>query len=534
VADAAAGTPAIRPLRSVRVRITLAAVVATAVAMSAASWLLLRSVEDTQLGRVRDATEAYLDDVVEQLEDGLDPMLAAAPTIGTDAFADGPVFVQIVGPDGHTVGVGPTLPAGRAVLALQLEAGGTSTFIATGDMAGAVEATGTPGQAPATAGAPPATAGAPPATAGAPPATADPSQLQDRLVRMVTPDTVFTRRLERIVREVDTPTGPVTVYAATPVDEVQRSVDAVRRALWLGLPLLVAGVALVAWRLVGRALRPVEAIRSEVAAIGGATMHRRVPAPDTDDEIGRLAHTMNGMLDRLETAATRQRQFVADASHELRSPVAAIRTDLEVALAEGDAADWPAVARAVLAEESRLEHLLTDLLILAASDEGAGPPPGAVVDLGDVATAEAARPRRVPVGVTVDGRTRVVGSAAHLARVVANLVDNAARHAESRVRVTVGNASGDGAVRLTVDDDGPGIPPGDRARVFERFTRLDDARARDAGGAGLGLAVVRSIVGRHRGQVRIRNGPLGGAQLRVVLPAAGDASPAGTGSGGRH
>ena len=271
-----------------------------------------------------------------------------------------------------------------------------------------------------------------------------------------------------------------------------------------------------------------KAIRSEVAAIGGATMHRRVPAPATDDEIGRLAHTMNAMLGRLEASATRQRQFVSDASHELRSPVTAIRADLEVALSEGDHADWPTVAREVLAEESRLEALLADLLILAATDEGASVPAGAEVDVAELAQVEAARPHRVPVAAEVDDPAPVAGSEGQLARVVTNLVDNAARHASTAVRVSVmpvavTPAPGSGGARwwrLTVDDDGPGIPAADRERVFERFTRLDDGRVRDAGGAGLGLAVVRSIVARHGGRVGATGSPLGGARLVVELPAA--------------
>ena len=192
----------------------------------------------------------------------------------------------------------------------------------------------------------------------------------------------------------------LTVFAAAPVDEVQENLEAVRRGLWVGVPLLVAAVAAVAWHLVGRALRPVEAIRAEVAAIGGTTIHRRVPAPGTDDEIGRLAHTMNAMLDRLEAASTRQRQFVSDASHELRSPVAAIRTDVEVALREGERADWPAVGAAVLAEEDRLERLLDDLLMLAPPTRTGTrrpPAPDERVDVGDLVADVAARPRRVPV-----------------------------------------------------------------------------------------------------------------------------------------
>jgi signal transduction histidine kinase len=164
--------------------------------------------------------------------------------------------------------------------------------------------------------------------------------------------------LERITRTVDTPSGRLTVTSAAPVDQVARSVDALRERLWIGLPALIALVAAVAWVLVGRALRPVDAMRAEVDEITGSTMHRRVPEPATGDEIGRLARTMNAMLSRLDATATRQRRFVSDASHELRSPVAAIRTSLEVARRKPDRADWPAVADTALAEEARLEALL--------------------------------------------------------------------------------------------------------------------------------------------------------------------------------
>jgi signal transduction histidine kinase len=346
---------------------------------------------------------------------------------------------------------------------------------------------------------------------------------------IVGPNGVVAGSLEGITRAVETPTGRLTVTAAAPVDQVARSVDALRERLWIGLPAVVALVAAVAWALVGRALRPVDAMRAEVDEISGSTMHRRVPEPPTNDEIGRLARTMNAMLSRLDTTATRQRQFVSDASHELRSPVAAIRTSLEVARRSPDRANWPAVADSALAEESRLEALLDDLLLLAAQDENRAtaidPEP---VNLTALATAEARRPRRVPVDVVhwpADGKPVEVAAAGdQLAHALSNLVDNAARYATSIVQITL--SCHENTVRITVDDDGPGIPLADRERVFERFTRLDDSRARPQGGSGLGLAVVRAILSRHGGQIRIEDGPLGGARFVVELPVGAKPSAA--------
>jgi signal transduction histidine kinase len=488
-----------RASRSLRVRTTAAAAAVTAVAVALAGWLLVRSVEDTQIGELRDRAEAQVAEVEARLEagrapqDAVDAAMAAGP----------PGFVEVVDQDGNTVAAGPTLTVDgqQAAIAIEGEAG---TLVD--------RSSGSVSVVP------------PPGAAGEP--SGDVVGTEPQSTRLLPPTVISTRRLERIHREVDTPTGRYSVVAAAPVDEVARSVDAVRRGLWVGLPALVALVTLAAWRLVGRALRPVEAIRAQVDEISGTTIHRRVPEPGSGDEIGRLARTMNAMLGRLEAASTQQRRFVSDASHELRSPVAAIRADLEVALAEGGAADWPGVARAVLAEESRLEGLLADLLILASGDEEARPPAGGPVDLAAVAREVAERPRRVPVDLVPVGAgpLPVAGSGAELGRVVTNLVDNAARHARARVEVTVGRVPGPGEPtcwRLAVDDDGPGVPVGDRERVFERFTRLDDARARDAGGAGLGLAVVRSIVGRHRGVAWVEDGPLGGARFVVELPAAG-------------
>jgi signal transduction histidine kinase len=320
----------------------------------------------------------------------------------------------------------------------------------------------------------------------------------------------------RAQREIETASGRVTVVAERSLEEVDRTVDSVTRVLIVGVPLLVGLVAALTWWLAGRALRPVEAIRAEAAAITASTIHRRVPEPDTDDEVGRLARTMNSMLDRLEESSRQQRRFVSDASHELRSPLASIRTQLEVALRRDDA-DWPAVAAKVLEEDRRLDEAVTELLELARAEEGEAKEP-TDVDLDEVVLEETGRTYRVPIDTHRVSAGRVRGSGAQLARLVRNLLDNAARHARGHVAVSV--EARDGEVVLTVDDDGPGIPADERARVFDRFTRLDEGRARDAGGVGLGLPVVRAVVERHAGTVTVEDAPIGGARFVVTLPAA--------------
>jgi signal transduction histidine kinase len=321
---------------------------------------------------------------------------------------------------------------------------------------------------------------------------------------------------------VDTATGLVELVAASPVEPIERSVDAVRGGLLLALPVLVVIAGVLTWVLAGRALRPVESIRTEVESISGSTLDRRVPVPDSGDEVARLAETMNAMLDRLQDAADRQQQFVADASHELRSPVATIRTELEVAQRTATPDEWPAVAARLLAEEARLEAVIADLLLLATLDERAPMPDPVEVDLADEARAEAERPGtdRGDVVVEVDAPEPavVLGNRTQLRRALANLLDNAGRHARGTVRLSVHQR--DGRVRVLVDDDGPGIPEADRERVFERFVRLDEHRARGGvGGSGLGLSLVRRIAARHHGTASVETAPLGGARLVLDLPA---------------
>jgi signal transduction histidine kinase len=272
------------------------------------------------------------------------------------------------------------------------------------------------------------------------------------------------------------------------------------------------------WVVIGRALRPVEAIRREVETIGAGELHRRVPEPNQADEIGRLAGTMNAMLARLDDATKRQRRFVADASHELRSPLTGMRAQLEVDLAHPDQADWQATEKDVLLEAIRLQHLVGDLLVLAASDESAlDTSTRAPVDLDEIVLSLARRLRTRTthrIDTTGVSGAQLSGNAAALARAVANLLDNADRHAATTVTVTL--AESDTAVTFTVADDGPGIPEDQQQRVFERFTRLDDGRARDEGGTGLGLAITHDVVVSHGGTITVDNTP--GARFTVTFP----------------
>ncbi|MGW5081398.1 sensor histidine kinase [Micromonospora echinospora] len=362
----------------------------------------------------------------------------------------------------------------------------------------------------------------------------------DRLVPMLGPGDLRPGQRQRLVvdgrrvgmpgpvRVVTVPAGtpqePRTVLVAKSLTDVRHSLRVVRNLLLVGFPLLVAGLGVVAWRVVGATLRPVEQLRSGAAEITGRAGAERLPVPAGQDEIHRLAVTLNDMLDRLAASRDRQRAFVADAAHELRSPLTNMRTELEVARRLGDDTDWPAVADDLLADTERLSRLVDDLLLLARLDEqDARPAPVGPVELGELLRAVAARYPSPPLRLTLpDGPLWVEGDAGELRRVLVNLVDNALRHARTGLELDVSGP--DGAYHLvTVTDDGPGIPAADRERVFARFTRLDDARARDAGGAGLGLAIVRELVRRAGGAVELADATPGaaapGLRATVRLPA---------------
>lgn len=313
------------------------------------------------------------------------------------------------------------------------------------------------------------------------------------------------------------PQGTVTIYAAAPSDPVSDSTGELTVALSIGLPIIIAGLGVVGWLVVGRALRPVESLRAQAARIPGTDLSRRLPEPSTGDELARLAATFNDLLGRIQAATDGQRQFIADAAHELRNPIASLRAQLEVTARTLPAGSGPMAGPMLDAE--RLTRLVDDLLALARLDanRNAHFEP---VDLDDIVLDEVRRHRIGDVTIDATGVSagRVRGDAAALVRVARNLLDNAVRHAVHTVTVRLQETGGD--IALTVADDGSGVPAADRERIFERFTRLDEARSRDAGGAGLGLAIVRDVARLHGGDVRVTdNHP--GAVFTVTLPAAG-------------
>ena len=328
-----------------------------------------------------------------------------------------------------------------------------------------------------------------------------------------------------VVLTGQTPTGPANVIVGTEMDQAEDTVSDLRRALAYGVPGVLALAGLLIWLLVGKALRPVELIRSQVAAISDtASLDRRVGESPVDDEIGRLAQTMNAMLDRLQRSAERQRRFVADASHELRSPLASTRAQLEVVLSHPhlDPADWEATAEDLLSENQRMERLVNDLLFLARNEERpAGLAGAAPLDLDDIVLSEAGRLRtrgQVQVDISRVTAGRVRGIEDHLTRVVRNLVENAERHATSSVRLEIRRVHANGRgpqIQLAVSDDGPGVPPEHREHIFDRFIRLDDARCRPNGDGN--------------GGVRPRPGHLPGDRDGPRRPHLGRRSPRGRG-----
>jgi signal transduction histidine kinase len=442
--------------RSLRLRLTAAATALFALGSACAAALLAAYLRHSMLGAVDDGVRQRARDVA---------TVAAAGTVPrTLPVTDGETIVQVVDADGRTL---------------------------------------TRGSAPAAAGVDLAATGVRPGTVdGRRLLVGDPQPTPYRVAAAA----------------VESRPGAV-VYAAAPADDVQDTVSVVVAGLALGGPVAIALVGAGTSVLVGRALSPVERMRRQAAALSVSPAsegaRHRLEVPPAADELARLAGTFNGLLDRVDAGLHRERQLVADTAHELRSPVAAALARAELA-----ARAEPTItqAAALLEDVRRLARLVDDLLVLTRLH---GPPAGhrdRVVDLDDLVLAEAAATRPRP-GIRIDlsavSAAQVAGDRAMLERVVRNLLDNAVRHARSAVSVAL--AARDGVAELIVADDGPGIPPPDREAVFERFNRLDDARARDAGGVGLGLPIVRDVVAAHSGTVIVQDAEPG-ARFVVRLP----------------
>jgi signal transduction histidine kinase len=316
--------------------------------------------------------------------------------------------------------------------------------------------------------------------------------------------------------------GPGWIYVATSLSQVDAASSTLGWLLIAGLPALVVFVAATIWIAVGRSLRPVELIRKNAVSVG-SNLVQRVAVPPSNDEIHRLAVTVNEMLDRLQASALRERRFVGDASHELRSPLAALRAQVEVALAHGDRLDARDALVQVESQAIRMTHLIDDLLFLARADEGRSAERFLQVDLDELVVAEAKRLREasgISVRLTGLDAVRIDGSYRDLERMLKNLGDNAVRHAHSLVEVELKlNRS---HALITIANDGPVVPEVDRARIFDRFLRLDDSRTRGPGngGSGLGLAIAQQIAHDHGGSIAAAasDGAFQGAKFTVAIP----------------
>jgi signal transduction histidine kinase len=451
-----------RAASSLRRRITVAATAVVLAALLLGAIVFLAVLRLTLLDSVSASAERHAESLVTQVESG---GLSALPEEDNDDE-----FYQVISTSGAVVGSSENLA-------------GADSLLSSGDRS----------------------------------RNADPDDLGE--VRIEGEDASFVTTAE----EADGPGGEVTIITGRSTEDVTDTLGTVIPFVAVALPLLLALVAATAWVVVGRALRPVERMRQEVDAVTALGLNQRVATPQTDDEIGRLAGTMNRMLDRLDESQRAQRRFVSDASHELKSPLASLRQYAEVAQIHPDRISASDLSTAVLDEGARLERLVQNMLVLAHADEHSLAHSAAPVDLDDLLLREVSR-LRASTGLTIDasaiGAGRVQGDSGLLGQVVRNLTDNAARHAASRV--ALGLRHDEEFVNLMVDDDGLGIAPDDRDRVFDRFVRLDEARARESGGSGLGLSIVREIVQAHGGDVSARTSPLGGAGFTVRLPALAD------------
>jgi signal transduction histidine kinase len=329
-------------------------------------------------------------------------------------------------------------------------------------------------------------------------------------------------RVRLLARPVDAPDAGLVVVAGTALDDREEALDGLRAQLLVGGPLALLVASLAGYALAGAALGPVEAMRRRAAEISATTPGRRLPVPAADDEVSRLARTLNEMLARLVAGLARERRFVAEASHELRTPLASLKAELELAARRPRS---PAELRAAIAsaaeEADRLALLADDLLVLAQADEGelrvAADPVAARGLLETVSRRFAARADAGgrALAVSAPDAVTVRGDRIRLEQALGNAVDNALRHGAGAVRLEA--VAENGVVTLRVTDEGPGFPPAFLPHAFERFSRQDGSRGR--GGAGLGLALVDAIARAHGGSARAANRAGGGAEISLLLPA---------------
>jgi signal transduction histidine kinase len=330
----------------------------------------------------------------------------------------------------------------------------------------------------------------------------------------------------RVLAEpITLPDGPGWIYVASSLGQVTAAVNQVRSLFLAGLPVVLVVIAAIAWLSVRQSLKPVESIRRRAAEITAADLSQRVPVPRGSDEIAHLAQTVNDLLGRIEQAAIRQQQFVGDASHELRSPLAALQIQIDVALANAKGSDLAAELAPMSGQVNRMTMLIEDLLFLAKSTETRPMVLPALVDLDEIVFEEAARLRALggpEIVTSVLSAQRVRGSFRDISRMMRNVGDNAHDHAKAKICLSLRVANT--VAEIVVSDDGAGVAQSDQERIFSRFSRLDGSRVRDSrgGGSGLGLSIARQIAESAAGSLSVRDRSDGkeGAEFVIRLPVA--------------
>jgi len=302
------------------------------------------------------------------------------------------------------------------------------------------------------------------------------------------------------------------IISGVSLEQVTNGVSSLTYSLLVAMPVLLFLIGLLTWIVVGMAFRPVEDITRMVFEITAHDLHRRVPQPNSNDEISYLAKTMNNMLERLEKSDQQQRAFIGDVSHELRSPLASVQAQLEVHVLHPETAPSAQVVNEVLEEVSRMNHLINDMLLLATVEKERISTSFEYLSLDEVVLREVKKIYEITtlkINFSNVHPVQVFGSERHLARLLRNLLENAARYATANVSVSLTKT--DLGAQLRIDDDGLGIPAAERESVFHRFARLDESRTRGDGGVGLGLAIVRKIANIHHATVRIEDNDPGAA-----------------------